>query len=110
MNIIVVVRTQTPGSARGVASALALLQEMKERHIARTAHVYTTIMALCVRADQLQNAVTMYEAMCSEQLEPTLVSYHTLIDAYGQLRQWENALAVLDIVSTKVRRWCLFSV
>jgi pentatricopeptide repeat protein len=96
-------RMQTAGSARGVASALALLREMKERGIPRTAPIYAKIMGLCVRADQLQTALGMYEVMLEEQLEPTLVSYHTLIDAYGQLRQWQQALSVLDIVSSKAR-------
>jgi pentatricopeptide repeat protein len=94
---------QTAGSPRGVASALALLEEMKERRVPRTAHIYTTIMGLCVRADQLQSALAVYGGMRAEQLEPSLVAYHTLIDAYGQLRQWESALAVLDTVAAKVR-------
>ena len=94
---------QTAGSARGVAAALALLEEMRERGIPRSAQVYATIMGLCVRADQLQNALAMYDAMLAEGLEPPLIAYHTLIDAYGQLRQWQSAVAVLDMVASKVR-------
>jgi pentatricopeptide repeat protein len=94
---------QTPGSPRGVAVALQLLDEMKQRGIQRSSHIYTCIMNICVRADRLQTALTMYESLLSEGLEPSLVTYHTLMDAYGQMRLWEKALTVLNVISRQVR-------
>lgn len=76
---------------------------MRERGLPRSEAIYTNVMSLCVRAERLQDALAAFDALLEERLEPSLVTLHTLMDTYGQLRQWSNALVVLDAIASKVR-------
>jgi pentatricopeptide repeat protein len=91
-----------PGSSRGVAAAHELLAEMRARGIPRSEVIYTTLMSLCVRAERLNDSLAVFNALLDEGLVPSLVTLHTLMDTYGQLQQWSNALAVLDVIASKV--------
>lgn len=75
---------------------------MRTRGVPRCTSIYTSIMAACVRSARLQDAVDMYSELLREGLEPSVTTWHTLMDAFGQLRQWQNAVAVLDLVTAKV--------
>lgn len=76
--------------------------EMRTRGIPRNADMYSAALSVCVRADRCATALQVYDDMCCEGLEPDLVTYHTLMDAYGQLRQWRSAIAVLNTIVEKV--------
>jgi pentatricopeptide repeat protein len=75
---------------------------MRARGIPRSEAMYTTLMSLCVRAERLHDSLAAFNELLDEGLEPSLVTLHTLMDTYGQLQQWSNALAVLDVITSKV--------
>eukprot|EP00892_Ulva_mutabilis_P004463 jgi/Ulvmu1/2389/UM130_0022.1 len=88
----------TPGSARGVSTVSHLLMEMRARGIARSVEMYTAALSVCVRADRCATALQIFADMRAEGLQPDLQTYHILMDAYGQLRQWHSAITVLDTI------------
>lgn len=52
----------------------------------------------------LLQALEVYAEMQREGCTPNIVTYNTLIDVYGKLGQWQEALGVLDTLRIEVHR------
>lgn len=48
-------------------------------------------------------ALNIYKSMRQTECSPNVVTYNTLIDVYGKLGQWEDAVRVIDVMQREVR-------
>lgn len=47
-------------------------------------------------------ALNIYKSMRQTDCSPNVVTYNTLIDVYGKLGQWEDAVRVIDVMQREV--------
>ena len=59
-------------------------------------------MNVCIKCGQLQLALDVYQEMKKSDCPLNVVTYNTLIDVYGKVGRWEDALKVLDEMQAKV--------
>lgn len=50
-------------------------------------------------------ALNIYKSMRQTDCSPNVVTYNTLIDVYGKLGQWEDAVRVIDVMQREVSVW-----
>ena len=68
-------------------------------------------MTVCVRlsesgvraqANELELALDVYNQLLREGCQPNLVTYNILIDIYGKMGSWQEAVQVLDALEGQV--------
>lgn len=72
---------------------------MRSRGIEANIHTYSALMSVCVKCNECQLALDVYEQLKAEGLTPNMVTYNILIDSYSRLGQWSLAADVLDLIS-----------
>lgn len=72
---------------------------MRSRGIQANIHTYSALMSVCVKCNECQLALDVYEQLQSEGLVPNMVTYNILIDAYARTGQWKVAADLLDPIA-----------
>ena len=55
-----------------------------------------------VQANELELALDVYNQLLREGCQPNLVTYNILIDIYGKMGSWQEAVQVLDALEGQV--------
>lgn len=85
-----------------VARAMELANEMRLRNIERNVHTYTALMNVCIKCGKCPLALDTYHHMRQDGCLPNVVTYNTLIDVYGKMGQWDQAVKVLSTMKAEV--------
>lgn len=56
-----------------------------------------------MQANELELALDVYNQLLREGCQPNLVTYNILIDIYGKMGSWQEAVQVLDALEGQVR-------
>ena len=57
---------------------------------------------LYLQANELELALDVYNQLLREGCQPNLVTYNILIDIYGKMGSWQEAVQVLDALEGQV--------
>ncbi len=87
---------------QAVDRAIKLAREMADRGVERNVHTYTALMNVCIKCGKCQLALETYHQMRQDGCTPNVVTYNTLIDVYGKMQQWEQAVKVLTLMKNEV--------
>ena len=55
-----------------------------------------------MQANELELALDVYNQLLREGCQPNLVTYNILIDIYGKMGSWQEAVQVLDALEGQV--------
>jgi pentatricopeptide repeat protein len=88
---------------KDVQRAMALVSEMKRRGIHCSVHTYTALMNVAIKSNRGNVALDAYSMMLQDGLQPNVITFNTLVDVYGKMGSWEQAVGVLDIMRDMVR-------
>ena len=66
-------------------------------------------MNVCIKCGRCPLALETYHKMRQDGCAPNVVTFNTLIDVYGKMGQWEQAVKVLSIMKGEVRVSSLLS-
>ena len=61
-----------------------------------------------LQANELELALDVYNQLLREGCQPNLVTYNILIDIYGKMGSWQEAVQVLDALEGQVS--CLLGI
>jgi len=56
-----------------------------------------------MQANELELALDVYNQLLREGCQPNLVTYNILIDIYGKMGSWQEAVQVLDALEGQVQ-------
>ena len=59
-------------------------------------------MNVCIKCGKCPLALETYHAMRQDGCQPNVVTFNTLIDVYGKMGQWEQAIKVLNLMKGEV--------
>jgi pentatricopeptide repeat domain-containing protein 1 len=79
-----------------VLAVLAVLTDTRARS-ARSA-----LMNVCIKANEVELALDVYQQMLSEGCIPNLVTYNILVDVYARAGRWKDAVDVLNQLFSQV--------
>ena len=57
---------------------------------------------VAAQANELDLALDVYRQLVREGCTPNLVTYNILIDVYGKMGSWQEAVQVLDALESQV--------
>lgn len=57
---------------------------------------------MLLQANELELALDVYNQLLREGCQPNLVTYNILIDIYGKMGSWQEAVQVLDALEGQV--------
>ena len=61
-----------------------------------------TLILQILQANELELALDVYNQLLREGCQPNLVTYNILIDIYGKMGSWQEAVQVLDALEGQV--------
>jgi pentatricopeptide repeat domain-containing protein 1 len=74
---------------------------MKGKGIERNVHTYTALMNVCIKCSRHSLALETYKLMRHDRCLPNVVTYNTLVDVYGKMGSWEEAVNVLAVMKSE---------
>jgi len=90
------------GQRGALNKALEMFGEMKARSIAINIHAYSALMGVCVKQNECHAAVSVYKELREDaRVEPNLVTFNILIDAYNKLGMLQSSVEVLEEIKKK---------
>ena len=90
-------------SQRGTLNkALEMFGEMKARGIGCNIHAYSALMGVCVKQNECHAAISVYKELEEDaRVEPNLVTFNILIDAYNKLGMLQSSVEALEKIKRK---------
>lgn len=69
--------------------------------VERNVHTYTALMNVCIKCSKHSLALETFKLMRQDKCVPNVVTYNTLIDVYGKMGSWEEAVNVLTVMKAE---------
>ena len=92
--------TATAGLAVNKLQQVFSLSHMQARDPSASVQA---LMNVCIKCGRCPLALETYHKMRQDGCAPNVVTFNTLIDVYGKMGQWEQAVKVLSIMKGEVR-------
>merc|ERR1719487_613039 len=90
------------GQNRDLASSLALFEEMKAEGVACNTITYNSIIDVCVKCGDIRAAEgLMTQMMQTNEIEPDLITFSTLLKGYCQQNEVDKALHVFENIKQR---------
>ena len=90
------------GTSHRLNKALEMFSEMKMRGITCNIHAYSALMGVCVKQNECNIAISIYKELeVEERVEPNLVTFNILIDAYNKLGMLQSSVDALEQIKSR---------
>jgi pentatricopeptide repeat domain-containing protein 1 len=84
---------QSASQTEGLESALQMYRKMLDLGYKPDSITYSTLVVACTREDDLNQALLVSQEMEKQGVKANQVVQHSIIGAFGQAGQWEDAVA-----------------
>jgi pentatricopeptide repeat protein len=75
---------------------------MRSRGIQVNNHTYSALLNICVKTNELDLALDVFQQLLAEGLTPNIVTYNILLEVYAKQGMWQQAVQTLSMIQTQV--------